>query len=126
MVNKDNKKDFEKASLSIGGMTCASCVSHVEEALKGVKGVKGAVVNLATGKASVDYDPSQTSLSVMKKAVDGIGYEVVLSTALLRVTGMTCASCVENIQKAVADLPVWPRLWLTWRLVLPASSMSRP
>jgi len=98
-------KDFKKATLSIGGMTCASCVAHVEDALKGVRGVKGAVVNLATGKASVDFDPSQASLSVMKKAVDEIGYEVVLSTASLRVTGMTCASCVENIQKAVGDLP---------------------
>src|SRR4030065_2527815 len=105
MTNKDNKKDFEKASLSIGGMTCASCVSHVEEALKGVHGVKGVVVNLATNKALVEYDPAQTSLTAMKKAVDDIGYEVVLSTASLRVTGMTCASCVENIQKTARDLP---------------------
>ncbi len=107
MTDKNSRdlKTLKKASLSIGGMTCASCVAHVEEALKGVKGVKGAVVNLATGKASVDYDPSRTSLSVMRKAVDEIGYEVVLSTASLRVTGMTCASCVENIQKTVSDLP---------------------
>ena len=107
MINKNNKdsKNLKKASLSIGGMTCASCVSHVEEALKGVHGVKGVVVNLATNKALVEYDPAQTSLTAMKKAVDGIGYEVVLSTASLRVTGMTCASCVENIQKTVSDLP---------------------
>ncbi|MDP2930968.1 MAG: heavy metal translocating P-type ATPase, partial [Chloroflexota bacterium] len=100
-----DNKGLKKATLSIGGMTCASCVAHVEEALKGVRGVKGVVVNLATSKASVDYEPSQASLSVMKKAVDEIGYEVVLSTASLRVTGMTCASCVENIQKAVSALP---------------------
>jgi len=85
-------------------MTCASCVAHVEEALKGVRGVKTAVVNLATGKASVEYDPSQASLSSIKKAVDDIGYEVILSIASLRVTGMTCASCVANAQKAVGGL----------------------
>ncbi len=86
-------------------MTCASCVANVEEALKGVRGVKGAVVNLATGKALVEYDPTQASLAVMKKTVDEIGYEVVLNAADLQVSGMTCASCVENIQKTVGDLP---------------------
>jgi Cu+-exporting ATPase len=98
-------KNLKKASLSVRGMTCASCVAHVEEALKGVRGVKGVVVNLATGKASVEYDQAEASLTAMKKAVDEIGYEVVLNTAKLQVTGMTCASCVANIEKAVGDLP---------------------
>ncbi|MBI4296614.1 MAG: heavy-metal-associated domain-containing protein, partial [Chloroflexi bacterium] len=87
----------KKTSLPIGGMTCASCVVNVQTALKEVHGVKEAVVNLAMGKAAVEYDPSEASLSAMKKAVDEIGYEVVLATANLQVTGMTCASCVENI-----------------------------
>ncbi|MBI2868362.1 MAG: copper-translocating P-type ATPase, partial [Chloroflexi bacterium] len=91
--------------LSIGGMTCAACVSHVEEALKGVRGVTNAVVNLATGKAVVEYDPALVTLPVLKKAVDDTGYEAILSTASLNVGGMTCASCVEHIQKAVGDLP---------------------
>ena len=100
-----DNKTLTKASLSIGGMTCASCVSHVEEALKGTHGVQGVVVNLATGKASVEYDPAQVSLTAIKKAVDEAGYEAVLSTVNLNVTGMTCASCVEHVQKAVTDLP---------------------
>ncbi len=98
-------KYLKKTTLSIEGMTCASCVAHVEESLKGVRGVKQVVVNLATAKASVEYDPTQTSLEAMKKAVDEIRYKVVLDTANLQVTGMTCASCVEHIQKAVGDLP---------------------
>jgi len=98
-------KELKKVSLSIVGMTCVSCVGNVEEALKGVRGVKKAAVNLATAKADVECDPAQTSLVAMKKAVDGIGYEVILSTANLTVTGMTCAACVENIQQAVGDLP---------------------
>ncbi|MCL5070193.1 MAG: heavy metal translocating P-type ATPase [Actinobacteria bacterium] len=96
--------DFKKASLTVSGMTCASCVAHVEEALKGVPGVKSAVVNLATGKALVEYDPNQASIIEIKKAVDGIGYGVVLNTANLQITGMTCVTCVQNIQKAVGDL----------------------
>ncbi|MDD4859721.1 MAG: heavy metal translocating P-type ATPase, partial [Dehalococcoidales bacterium] len=92
-------------SLSIGGMTCVSCVANVEEALKMVPGVKNVVVNLATEKAAVEYDPSQTTLAAMKKAVEDIGYQVVLSTVNLIVTGMHCASCVENVQKTVGDMP---------------------
>ncbi|OGO22660.1 MAG: haloacid dehalogenase [Chloroflexi bacterium RBG_16_51_9] len=101
-----DKKDVKRASLSIsiGGMTCASCAANVEKALKGVPGVSEAVVNLSTEKAMVQYNPAAAALAAMKKAVDDIGYEVVLSTANLNVTGMTCASCVEHVQKAVTDL----------------------
>src|SRR4030067_165185 len=73
-------KGFKKASLSIGGMTCASCMAHVEEALKEVPGVKGVAVNLATGKARVEYEPSITPLSEIKTAIKDIGYEATERT----------------------------------------------
>src|SRR3989338_6807549 len=41
----------------------------------------------------------------MRKAVADIGYEVVLDNAQLHITGMTCTSCVANVEKAVGDLP---------------------
>jgi Cu+-exporting ATPase len=101
----DETKQAKKITLQIAGMTCASCVAHVEEALKGVRGVGGVAVNLATGKASVEYDPSQVSLVALKKVLDEIGYEVVLNKANLSITGMSCASCVEHVQQAMGDLP---------------------
>ena len=100
-----DKESPRKVSLTVGGMTCASCAGNVEKTLRGVHGVKGAVVNLPASKAQVEYEPSSTSLTDMKKAVEEIGYSVVLNAANLQVTGMTCASCVENIQKAVGELP---------------------
>ena len=75
--------------LFIGGMTCASCVSNVEGALKSVPGVRNVVVNLATGKASVEYDPSLASPKALKKAVEDVGYSATLNTASLQVTGMS-------------------------------------
>jgi Cu+-exporting ATPase len=63
------------------------------------------VVNLGTEKAMVQYNPEAATLDALKKAVDEVGYEAVLSTANLNVTGMTCASCVEHVQKAATDLP---------------------
>ncbi len=98
-------KQLRKITLQIAGMTCASCVAHNEKALGELPGVQKVVVNLATGKATVEYDPSLVTLSDMKKAVADIGYEVVLDSAQLQVTGMTCASCVATIEKAVGDLP---------------------
>jgi Cu+-exporting ATPase len=96
---------LKKVNLQVSGMTCASCVANVEVALSMIPGVKKTIVNLATGKAAIEYDADKVTLAAMKKAVDEIGYEVVLSTATLQISGMTCAACVANIEQAVGDLP---------------------
>lgn len=97
--------NLAKINLQIAGMTCASCVANNEKALRDLPGVEKAVVNLATGKASVEYDPNRVTLADMRKAVADIGYEVVLNSANLQITGMTCASCVANNEKAIGELP---------------------
>jgi len=70
MTNKDTKMAY----LSIGGMTCASCVEHVEKAIGDLPGVSKVVVNLATGSARLEFEPSITPLSEITKAVKDIGY----------------------------------------------------
>ncbi len=96
---------LKKINLQIAGMTCAACVIHNEEALRELPGVNNVVVNLATGKASVEYEPDRLSLAEMRKAIADIGYEIVLDSTQLSITGMTCAACVANIEKAVGELP---------------------
>ncbi len=98
-------KPLRKITLQISGMTCATCVAHNEEALRDLPGVRSVVVNLATGKASVEYDPERVALADMRRAVADVGYEVVLNKAQLQITGMTCAACVANIEQVVKDLP---------------------
>ncbi len=66
----------QRATLNIGGMTCASCVSHVEGALREVQGVLTADVNLATERATVSYIPSVTTVAEMRHAVEDVGYSV--------------------------------------------------
>jgi len=63
--------------ISIQGMECASCVRSIEEALNHLKGVTGAAVNLATGKAKVEYIPSDTTLGEIKKTIENAGYKVL-------------------------------------------------
>ena len=79
----------EKATIPIGGMTCASCVAAIEKALR-LDGVTRADVNLATEKATVEYLPTQISLSEIKKAIEGAGYKV------LEMEGETAPEDVER------------------------------
>jgi Cu+-exporting ATPase len=65
----------QQATLQVTGMTCASCVAHVERALRELPGVSQAIVNLATGTAKVEFDPSQVSLEQMAQAIREVGYE---------------------------------------------------
>jgi Cu+-exporting ATPase len=69
------KPTTQQATLQVTGMTCASCVAHVERALRELPGVSQAIVNLATGTAKVEFDPSQVSLEQMAQAVREVGYE---------------------------------------------------
>jgi copper ion binding protein len=64
---------FEKVTLPIHGMSCASCVKKVEGALNGLEGVMKASVNFATERASVQYIPGAVSLDDFKKAVKDAG-----------------------------------------------------
>ena len=94
--------------LSVEGMTCASCVGRVERALKKVPGVQGAVVNLATEKASLTIeDPAQASviLPQVVAAIEKAGYAVPAQSVDLQVDGMTCASCVGRVERALRKVP---------------------
>ena len=97
-------KTLSEVSLPISGMSCASCVSHVEGALKELPGITSVVVNLATNKASLRYDPQQVTLDDMQRAVDNVGYAIDSAEITLDVRGMTCASCVAHVEGALNEL----------------------
>ena len=90
--------------LGVQGMTCASCVGRVERGLKKVEGVSDALVNLATERASVTYDPAVTTPQKVLDKVKDVGYEPVTSTAELGVQGMTCANCVGRVERALGKV----------------------
>ncbi len=68
-------KSKAKKTIKIGGMHCAMCVNTVENSLKKLDGTIDVVVNLATEKASVTYDPTIVDLNKIKKAIEDTGYE---------------------------------------------------
>ncbi len=92
---------LQQIDLPVTGMTCSSCVRTVERTLKQTEGVSEAVVNFATERASINYDPAQIDLSTLIQRIDGAGYGVAQATMELPITGMTCASCVRNVERAL-------------------------
>lgn len=88
--------------LPVEGMTCASCAARVERAIRAVPGVTAAAVNVATSDAEVE---GTAGLEAVVKAVEGAGYLVPARTIGLSVAGMTCASCVGRVERALKRVP---------------------
>ncbi len=125
MVKENGSDVITELQFDVGGMTCASCVRRVERALEKVEGVTEASVNLATERAKVAYDPIAVDPDLLKKAVEKAGYTAepiappppavapppaTPAFALqegelqLDVKGMTCASCVRRVERALTKV----------------------
>ncbi|WP_151635909.1 heavy metal translocating P-type ATPase [Noviherbaspirillum aerium] len=96
--------DTADLSFRVDGMTCASCVARVEKALKAVPGVRQASVNLATETATVKAG-REVGVESLAQAVNKAGYEVPAQSVSLSISGMTCASCVMRVEKALKKVP---------------------
>ncbi|XP_078013102.1 copper-transporting ATPase 2 isoform X4 [Phascolarctos cinereus] len=96
----------EKCFLRITGMTCASCVSNIERNLLKEDGILSVLVALMAGKAEVKYNPQTIQPLEIAQLVENLGFEATVmedyatsdGSIELIVTGMTCASCVHNIE----------------------------
>ncbi len=91
----------QQIDLPVTGMTCASCVRTVERTLKKTEGVAEANVNLATERATVSFDPAQVKMATLIERIDSAGYGVAQATMELPISGMTCASCVRTVERAL-------------------------
>jgi P-type Cu+ transporter len=91
-------------ALPVEGMNCASCVGRVERALARVPGVAEANVNLATGQAHLTFTDAPDTAAVVA-ALDEAGYPARAHTTTLAIDGMSCASCVARVERALAALP---------------------
>lgn len=85
-------------------MTCAACVNRVERGLGKLEGVELASVNLATERARVVYDPEKTSPQALLEKVREAGYTPEVAEIELGVSGMTCAACVNRVERALRKL----------------------
>uniref|UniRef100_A0A8C0I5V4 Copper-transporting ATPase 2 n=1 Tax=Balaenoptera musculus TaxID=9771 RepID=A0A8C0I5V4_BALMU len=87
------------AVLAIAGMTCESCVRSVE-------GILSVLVALMAGKAEVKYNPEVIQPLEITQLIQDLGFEAEVMEDYagsdgdleLTITGMTCTSCVHNIE----------------------------
>ncbi len=100
----ESRGEAKKLTLPISGMSCASCVAKIEKGLSSLEGVIDAGVNLATEKATVEYDPSEVGPKDFKEAIESLGYSLRVEKVELPISGMSCASCVEKIERALKRL----------------------
>jgi Cu+-exporting ATPase len=68
------KEGLQKTTISVGGMTCAACVHRVESALQSVDGAIEAVVNLATGKATITHNTDWAGVEALRRVISESGY----------------------------------------------------
>uniref|UniRef100_A0A671NH74 P-type Cu(+) transporter n=1 Tax=Sinocyclocheilus anshuiensis TaxID=1608454 RepID=A0A671NH74_9TELE len=116
------------AEIHIEGMTCGSCVQSIEGMISQKKGVRSALVSLASHQGTFEYDPLVTTTEELRAAVEDMGFDAFLpgnlslspvwsavkeneaesdaepatntiSKCFIQIGGMTCASCVANIER---------------------------
>ncbi|NWV13476.1 ATP7B ATPase, partial [Ptilonorhynchus violaceus] len=96
----------EKCVLQVTGMTCASCVSTIERNLQKEDGIVSVLVALMAGKAEIKYKPELIQPLEIAQLIQNLGFEATImedhaeteGRVELLITGMTCASCVHNIE----------------------------
>lgn len=99
-----NEAAGQTLEFGVSGMTCASCVGRVERAVRAVPGIRDVAVNLATERARVAM-ASGADAAAVTAAVIRAGYGVEEAAVDLAVQGMTCASCVGRVERALSRVP---------------------
>ncbi|KAI8355544.1 hypothetical protein BD560DRAFT_335915 [Blakeslea trispora] len=117
-------------TLGVLGMTCQSCVRSIRGALSDLHGLIQVDISLEQEEAFVVYDPLVTQLAVIIETIEDCEFDVMnkvedhqatdyvkpveilsfeenklettpMTTIQLEVRGMTCASCVTSVEKAL-------------------------
>ena len=112
------KKDKTEADtiISVEGMTCISCVKNIEGTMSDFPGVVKICVSLSDKQATVKYDPNITTPQLIAERIDDMGFEAAVvpenkgsennvNFTSISVKGMTCNSCVKNIEDVIGGRP---------------------
>lgn len=111
--------------IDIKGMVCQSCVKNIEGNISGKPGVKWIKVSLEQSNGHVKYDPSVTTAEAVAEMIDDMGFDAKVAsggastsgpangflqiestgTVTLTIKGMTCGSCVKNIEGNLSKHP---------------------
>jgi Cu+-exporting ATPase len=91
----------KNVTVDVLGMTCASCARTVERTLQRTTGVESASVNIGTERATLTFDPTVVSLTGLVQKIRDSGYDARTERVILPIGGMTCAACVQHVERAL-------------------------
>jgi Cu+-exporting ATPase len=91
----------QTVTLPITGMSCANCADNIERGLNKLNGIRDAAVNFAAEQAMVSFDAGQLNITDLVASVQQSGYSVPAAHIELPITGMSCANCAANIERAL-------------------------
>lgn len=92
-------------TFEVSNLNCASCVGRVEKVLQAIPGVTSVAVNLATESATVERtDSGVDSIGGITEALEAANYPARTESHRYTVKGMSCASCVGRVEKALLEL----------------------
>ncbi|HET7273466.1 MAG TPA: heavy metal translocating P-type ATPase [Rubrobacter sp.] len=77
----------------------------LEHALEAVSGVRLVHANLRGERAHVEYEPGAVSVGRLVQAVREAGFGVGGASVRLKVTGLYCAACINQIEEALKATP---------------------
>ncbi|KAJ1770063.1 Cu(2+)-transporting P-type ATPase [Coemansia sp. RSA 1813] len=103
----------ETIQIEVRGMTCSSCVALIERTLRSRDGIQNISVSLLAQRANVHYDSSIISQATIVQAIGDLGFEAKpmdggtqrVAKVSLNIYGMTCASCVSLVERALKREP---------------------
>ena len=104
-MEKSGSKKSAKTRIHITGMTCTTCAGTIEKGLAETPGVERANVNFASEEAYIEYDPARVDQAKLRDTVSQLGYGIATRKSIFPVGGMTCASCVARVEKALSGIP---------------------
>jgi Cu+-exporting ATPase len=89
--------------LPVTGMTCANCVATVERNLRKLDGVVTADVNLASERASVEFNPQETDQQAIIRCIQRAGYDVAVGEADVGLQRIADDSDVRRLEHALME-----------------------
>ena len=97
--------------IHVNGMTCMNCVNNIEQHISKNDGIAAIKVLLEQKQAYVQYNPQKLTPHNIAEKIDDMGFEAFIEKtpnaliARIHVEGMTCQSCVKNIETMMKTKP---------------------
>ena len=98
------EEQTKRTVLKIGGMHCAGCVNSIQKSVSEVSGVSKVEVNLATEKATLEFDQTKVKFDSIEKAIEEIGYKVVYEKLTFKLGGVSDSTDAERLEQKLHQL----------------------